>query len=181
VEASVGAAAVDVPSVTVGDFEHLYELHSEQALRFAVTLTGNVARGEDLAAAAMLKVYRRWRRGGIELFWPYLRTVIVNEFRSEFRRKRPTEDLLAGTDLLAATADPVAAFDELLTDRSTLLAALEQLPCMQRAAIALRHLEDLSESQTAELLGCPAGTVKSNVSRGLSSLRHLLQQETDHA
>ena len=53
-----------------------------------------------------------------------------------------------------------------------LLAALQQLGPRQRTAIVLRFYDDLSEAQTAEAMGCAVGTVKSQVSAGLSQAPH---------
>ena len=64
-------------------------------------------------------------------------------------------------------ADEVAQSDWLWS-------ALQELPARQRAAIVLRYYEDLTEAQTAEALGCAVGTVKSQVSAGLSTLRKTL-------
>jgi RNA polymerase sigma-70 factor (sigma-E family) len=55
-----------------------------------------------------------------------------------------------------------------------LLGVLRELPERQRAAVVLRYYEDLTEAQTAELLGCTVGTVKSQTARGLATLRELL-------
>ena len=61
-------------------------------------------------------------------------------------------------------------------DRRVLFSALSQLPPRQRAAVVLRHFDDLSEAATAELLGCSAGTVKSQAARGLAKLRQLITE-----
>jgi RNA polymerase sigma-70 factor (sigma-E family) len=155
-------------------FDALYLAHGSRAVRFAVVLTGNAARGEDVAAAAMLKVYRRWRRGGVEQFWPYLRTAILNQYRTELRRDRRSD-----ADAPVELEEGSTAFDEDIVGRAELLAALAELPARQRAAITLRYLEDLSEADVADLLGCPVGTVKSTVSRGLTTLRRHLEGALD--
>jgi RNA polymerase sigma factor (sigma-70 family) len=60
-----------------------------------------------------------------------------------------------------------------------LWSALQRLPVRQRAAIVLRYYEDLTEAQTAEAMGCAVGTVKSQVSAGLSKLRDQLGDDPD--
>ena len=60
-----------------------------------------------------------------------------------------------------------------------MIAALQRLPVRQRTALVLRYYEDLSEYQTADLLGCPVGTVKSSVSRALQTLRMEFEGERD--
>ena len=60
---------------------------------------------------------------------------------------------------------------ELLAVHQVLIAHLRCLPPRQRAAIVLRYYEDLTEAQTAEMMGCSLGTVKSHVSVGLARLR----------
>jgi RNA polymerase sigma factor (sigma-70 family) len=104
-------------------------------------------------------------RGG---FHAYLRRTIVNLARSHFRRKalerRFAERL--------AEPPPVASSD--LSDRESTRRALMELPIRQRTAVVLRYFEDLSEAQTAQLMGCRPAAVKSLVSRGMTSLRTML-------
>ena len=70
-----------------------------------------------------------------------------------------------------------------MADRDQVLRALATLPARQRAVIVLRYLEDLSEAQTSAVLGCSAGTVKSQASRALARLRDVVgaQQENEAA
>ena len=72
----------------------------------------------------------------------------------------------------------VPDLSSLVVESDSLLGALQQLPARQRAAVVLRHWCDLSEAETASVMGCSPGTVKSTTSRGLAALRHHLD-ETD--
>ena len=74
---------------------------------------------------------------------------------------------------------PGTRFEADVDDHLGLLAALLRLPIDQRAVIVLRHVEDLSESETAAALDIPEGTVKSRLARGLASLRELLEETAD--
>jgi DNA-directed RNA polymerase specialized sigma subunit len=71
------------------------------------------------------------------------------------------------------------AVDDSVVDTDALLAALRALPDRQRAAVVLRHWCDLSETETAETMGCSVGTVKSTTSRGLAGLRAALASASD--
>jgi RNA polymerase sigma-70 factor (sigma-E family) len=152
----------------VETFDELYGRHATPALRLAVLLAGDRARAEDLVAEAFIRVLPHWRLGEVLDFGPYLRTAVVNEFRSRLRKQAREPEL-----------DPVVEVDDLadlIADRAALAGALRRLPDRQRAAIVLRYFEDLAERETAELLGCSIGTVKSSVSRGLVRLRELLEE-----
>ncbi len=96
--------------------------------------------------------------------------MLINASVDRWRRLRRRPELLvrspAGGQVVADQAATVA-------DRDELLRALATLPVRQRAVIVLRYLEDLSEPQTAAVLGCSAGTVKSQTSRALTRLRDL--------
>lgn len=99
----------------------------------------------------------------------YVRRTMVNRHISVWRRYGARELLstFAPDRTVPDVADGVA-------DRQTLFGALRALPPRTRAAIVLRYWADLSEAQTASVLGCSVGTVKSRCSRGLAALRDAL-------
>jgi RNA polymerase sigma-70 factor (sigma-E family) len=143
------------------------------ALRVAYLLTGDRALAEDLMQEAFVRVLGRFRdlRNG-DAFWWYLRRTIVNLSNSHFRRLRVERAHLArerSTVLGMAEIGAAAVTD--VEERERMRAALAGLRPQQRAAIVLRFYEDLSEAETADILGCAVGTVKSMVSRGMASLR----------
>ena len=93
-------------------------------------------------------------------------TTYVAWWRRQWNGERPTQDLPE----LATSEEPDA-----WARRHDLVGALAQLPRGQRAVVVLRWFEDLTEAQTAEVLGCSIGTVKSQSARALARLRFLLQ------
>lgn len=141
-------------------------------VRFAYALTGDLGHAEDLVQTALLKVYRRSRRMVPDDPERYVRRAIVNAHLSRFRRHRVPESLVEVTPEQPATDLVPAEQAEAL---ARLLAGLSP---RQRAVLALRYGADLSEAETAELLGVTAGTVKSLASRGLARLRTQLDPTT---
>jgi RNA polymerase sigma-70 factor (sigma-E family) len=162
-------------TVGIDAFEVLFEQHREWALRLAYVLSGDASSAEDVVADAFARMYPRFRRGVVEDPVAYLRSAIVNQVRGRFRRlghQRRHEQ--------ASRREPSPpGIDVTVAQREDLRLALLELPPRQRAAIVLRHLEDLSEAQTAALLGITTGTVKSSVARGLERLRQVLDSEDD--
>jgi RNA polymerase sigma-70 factor (sigma-E family) len=144
----------------------LYARHADEALRLSYLLTGDGALAEDLVQDAFVRVAGRLLHlrdpGG---FHAYLRKTIVNLTRSHYRR-RAVERRYLERQTEAPAIDP----DD-LSDRERLRRALMALPIGQRTAIVLRYFEDLSEAQTADLMGRHPGAVKSLVSRGMGTLR----------
>jgi RNA polymerase sigma-70 factor (sigma-E family) len=140
--------------------------------RTAYLLCGDWDRVSDLVQEALIRVYVRWprleRRGG-EL--AYARKAVVSAYLDQVRRRSSTERPQE-TDHTAASGEDVAT--EVAT-RQALMDALAQLPPRQRACVVLRYFEDLSVEQTAALLGCTEGTVKSQTSRALFSLRSMFE------
>lgn len=134
-------------------------------LRIAYLLCGDHGRAEDLVQTTLTKVALAWSRLDDDVDH-YTHRVLTNTFISARRRRSWFER----PSVVAADqpgSDQFAAVD----DRDLLRRALARLPARQRAAVVLRHYEDLSEEQTAAALGCAVGTVKSLTSRGLRSLR----------
>ncbi|MFY1626521.1 SigE family RNA polymerase sigma factor [Micromonospora sp. WMMD735] len=155
------------------EFRDFVAARSGALLRTAYLLAGDWATAEDLLQTALTKTYLAWRRlGGIEAVEPYARRVMVNTSTSWWRRRwhgeRPTEVLpeRAGVDEI-----------EQQLDRDALWRHLRMLPARQRAVLVLRYYEDLSEAQTAALLEISPGTVKSQTSRALNTLRRRLAAE----
>ena len=147
-----------------GRLENLYAAHAPDAARLAYLLTGDRALAEDLVQDAFVRLFGRFRDlRRPEAFGAYLRKTVVNLARSHFRRKSVERTYLEKESRQPRASGP-AAPDEMWD-------ALGTLRPRQRAAIVLRYYEDLSEAQTAEVLGCAVGTVKSLVSRGLDQLR----------
>lgn len=138
--------------------------------RTAYVLLGDHGGAEDLVQAALTKTYGSWGRiREPAAAFGYARTVLHNEARSLFRRPGWRREI-ASEDL------PDGGYDPDPSDRPAALAALERLPARQRAVIVLRFYDDLSVEQTAQVLGCSPGTVKSQTSHALSKLRHLLAE-----
>jgi RNA polymerase sigma-70 factor (sigma-E family) len=151
------------------DFEDFVRERSAILLRTAYALVGDYGHAEDLLQTALLRTARRWTaaRDAPEA---YARRVLVNLCRDRVRwlRRRPPESALT------EGAEPPAGPDQLaeqVDQRQYVVRALMGLPAGQRHVMVLRFLEDLSVSETAELLGISTGTVKSYTSRALSSLR----------
>jgi RNA polymerase sigma-70 factor (sigma-E family) len=134
-------------------------------LRSAYLLTGDLHRAEDLVQEALVKVALRWARLRDGNPTAYARTVIVRDNISWWRRQRevPTP---TPRDLAQVSSDPETA---LVVRR-----ALDRLTPKQRAVVVLRHFDDLSEHDTAVILGVSVGTVKSQTSDALAALRRAL-------
>jgi RNA polymerase sigma-70 factor (sigma-E family) len=139
-----------------------------QLVRLGYGLTGDRQLAEDLAQTAFAKAYASWGRvRRADNPDAYLRRIVVTANSTRFRKVRVDEVLTAAVPDLVAAAEIADGRD----DRDTLMAALMQLPYGQRAAVVLRYWLDLSEAETAAILGCSVGNVKSQASRALAKLR----------
>jgi RNA polymerase sigma-70 factor (sigma-E family) len=153
------------------DLERFLADYGEHLLRIAIALTGSRAEGEDLLQAALERLLPRWRTIAADSAASYVRRTLYNLAADGWRRRgawRRAFTLLRTQDPSSGT-DAVAEVDL----RDALVRLLVQLPPRQRAVIVLRYWEQLTEAETAALLGCSAGTVKSATSRGLQRLREL--------
>jgi RNA polymerase sigma-70 factor (sigma-E family) len=154
--------------------------------RVAYLLCQDWHRADDLVQTSITKLYVHWRRASkVENLDAYVRTILVNTYLAEqrtgwWRRVVPMhgmhgEDESALPAARAGSAGPAAPGSPELVELSVDLAcALAALPPRQRAAIVLRHYCDLSLEETASLLSCSVGTIKSQTSRGLATLRAAL-------
>ena len=156
-----------------GRLEALYVRHAPDGIRLAFLLTGDMALAEDLVQEAFLRfVGRLGYLRCPDAFVPYLRRTLVNLSRSHFRRRKVERAYVQNTGVM--TERPVAPENELDEDVHE---ALLRLPERQRAAMILRFYEDLTDGQTAEIMRCRPGTVRSLVSRGMKTLRSELGVE----
>ncbi len=148
------------------EFRDFVVARSAALLRVAFLLTGDRGHAEDLLQTALMKTSRRWTHlVDREASYAYVRRVMVNTQASWLRRRRVVESFVD------VVPDSAASLDDFHAIEGRTLPALAQLPTGMRAVIVLRFYEDLSEAETARLLGCSAGTVKSQTSRGLARLR----------
>lgn len=156
------------------DFADVFAAHHVEALRLAYLLCGDRHRAEDAVSEAFVRVYRRWRKGGIDHPRAYIKRAVVNEVNSRFRRLTVERREAAKQ---SADNRGVRAADDQLADADLIFRTLQALPERQRTAIVLRYYADLSEAEIATTMGIAAGTVKSTVSRGLERLRAVMDQQ----
>lgn len=147
------------------EFAEFVSARSPALLRTAYLLTGDWALGEDLLQTALANCWRRWDRLS-DHPEPYVRQAMLTTFLS-WRRRRWNGEVPTGEMPEHGYADSTGAVDE----RDAVWAALRRLPKRQRAVVVLRYFDDLSEQETARLLGVTVGTVKSQSSRALAALR----------
>ena len=149
-------------------FAEFVDLRQRALQRTAWLLTGDWALAEDLVQTALARTWPRWqrirRRDDPEI---YVRRVMVNTWATWSRRKwrgeRPEQNLPDSPGQGDVAAEAVA--------RVTVRSALGSLTSRQRAVVVLRVFDDLTEAQTAQVLGCAVGTVKSTMSQALARLR----------
>jgi RNA polymerase sigma-70 factor (sigma-E family) len=153
-----------------GDLDRLLAARGDHLLHAAIALTGSRPDAEDLLQAAVERLLRSRRQ--VDDLEAYLRRVLYNLAADGWRRRdawRRMPRMLASQSGGDMEPDPVTTSDL----RDALIRALRALPPRQRAVVVLRYWEQLTQAETAELLGCSEGTVKSAASRGLSRLREL--------
>lgn len=178
-EARTGATTVrpDQPAPTgrdqsaTDDFAAYLAARQPSLLRTAYLLTGSRHDAEDLVQTAFAKLYLSWDkvrdRGSVD---GYVRRILVNEHSSLWRRAWKRRERATGYDVLASLDRP--HHDPAHDGRGDALWALVQtLPRRARAVVVLRYYEELSEAETAAVLGISVGTVKSQASRALATLR----------
>lgn len=154
------------------EFTQVYRRDGLRWVRLAYAVAGNQRHAEDAVAEAAARVWPRFRDGKIDDVASYMGRAVVNEALAHGRRHAVRERLFARR--MSQPREP--AVEEAVEHHQLVLGGLMRLPPNQRAAIALRFLEDLSEAETASALGVSPGTVKSRVHRGLQALREVLQE-----
>lgn len=136
--------------------------------RLTYAISGDAGEAEDAVQSAMTKAYVSWHRvSSARHPEAYVRKMAVNEVlrvrrRSWWRSERSGQ---------VPDTGGISSSEVMFVDRADLWAELLSLAPRQRAVLVLRYYEDLSERQIAEVLGCSRGTVKSQASDALATLR----------
>lgn len=171
-----------------GTFEALVRAYQDRLYAFGLRLTGSHRDAEEIAQDAFVRAYRALARYPAERvatlkLRAWLFQVTVNVARNRVRGHRAAETPLHGPDgaqdgLAEAVADEAEQPEHLAergAERDHLAALVATLPERYRTPVVLRHVQDLSYQEIAEILSQPTGTVKSNVHRGVALLRAALE------
>jgi RNA polymerase sigma-70 factor (sigma-E family) len=146
-------------------FDAFYTEQMRPLRRLGFLLTGDWSEAEELAQDAMERTFRAWDRiSERDRPWAYARTVLMNRHRSILRRAMVEAKH-------TVTRSHIDHPGDLSEDRVMLWTAVSSLSVRHRQAVVLRFYEDLSDGDIAEIMGCPVGTVKSLIHRGLARLR----------
>ena len=148
------------------EFAEFVATRSRQLIRLAYVLTGDQHTAEDLLQNALVKAAAHWGRIHTAPE-AYVRRIMyreqINWLRHRARRRETAMAQVPETPAGDEAADVAA--------RLALRDALLALPPRRRAVLVLRYLEDLPESQVAEIMGCSIGTVRSQSHRAVAQLR----------
>ena len=173
-------AAKDTPSAVSAETPYnraeyigrLFDENFTSLRRLAFALVGEATAAEEIAQEAFVRLYASWRRlDQIDHAPSFLRRIVVNLCRSRGRRLA----VRARVDPLLSGPSTVEQPDVAL--QLDVWAAIELLPQRQRACVVLRYLEDMTEAEVAELLGCSTGTVKSQLHKARAKLGTSLRVE----
>jgi RNA polymerase sigma-70 factor (sigma-E family) len=155
-------------------FEEFISNRLNALLRYATVISCDPHLAEDITQDVLIRVQSRWTRiRDLDAPEPYVKRMLLNEFLSWRRRKAARQVPLAREALepfMPPAPDPTGGRDE----RDAVVSLIARLPPKQRAAVALRYYEDLTDQQIAELLGCRTATVRSHISHALATLRDTL-------
>ena len=171
----------------------LYAAHAVGLIRLGFIMLGDRGAAEDVVQDAFLGLYRRWDQlSDLTAPLAYLRVSVVNGCRTALRRRSRLglwpgaggDDALgeftpaAGFGPQAELAESAEARVLLSEEQRAVAAALRKLPQRQREAVVLRYYLDLSEEETAQVMGVARGTVKSATHRALAAVGRILREES---
>ncbi len=161
--------------MTVPDYDDFYVALRPRLVRTAYAVSGDLGVAEDAVQTAFAKAYRSWRRiSRLESPEAYVRRMAVNEVLNTRRTAHVRREVVRAEP----AGRPGVAGDDGALAHDEMWRAVLSLPPRQRAVLVLRYYEDLSEQQIADVLGCRPGTVKSQASAALATLRVRLGDQT---
>jgi RNA polymerase sigma-70 factor (sigma-E family) len=153
----------------------LYRMHYRALVRLAALLVGDVPSAEEVVQDAFIGMHAAWLRlRDTDKALSYLRQSVVNRSRSVVRHRMVMDKNAPKSSPDVPSAEQ-GAMSEL--ERTAVISALRNLPPRQRKTLVLRFYADLSEAQIASAMGISRGAVKTHASRGISSLRAVLEAE----
>lgn len=156
------------------DFDDFVRASSTDLLRLATLLTHNREDAEDLLQVAFIRTGNRWKTARNDPC-AYARRVVINLSKNRWRdRSRRPETVREISDLdLSEVSGPESSVGQ-----DAMSALIANLPLRQRKVLVLRYFADLSIAETASILGCNEGTIKSQLSRAIDTLRALMAHQT---
>jgi RNA polymerase sigma-70 factor (sigma-E family) len=174
---TVGDALKQVPAAAAApgtaEVAALFHAHYPGMVRVGYLLTGDRALAEELAQEAFVRTWRRWGQvRSHEAAAAYVRATVVNLARMSLRRR-----MLEIRHRAAMATREVASDEHPASTRIDVRRALLRLPLRKRTCLVLRFYADLSEEETARVLGVAVGTVKSQTHRALKLLECYLGEE----
>jgi RNA polymerase sigma-70 factor (sigma-E family) len=153
-------------------FSQFVEDCTDSLLGTAYLLTRDRPAAEELVQDTLVALYPQWSKV-VQAQSPvaYVRRSLINRYLNQQRRGSASELVTDFTSIRAPEVRAGPDFAHRIDDRDQLRRVLGTLPARQRAAVVLRYFHDLSDQQVAEAMGCRASTVRSLISRALSTLR----------
>jgi RNA polymerase sigma factor (sigma-70 family) len=160
----------------VATFDERYRGLFLAAMRVAGRITGDRTAAEDLAAEAMARAFANWRKiATLPHLDAWVQRVAANLAIDHVRRRRPlAEATRREEDDVRARRTVAPPFEEASASRSSLTAALVELPRRQREVLVLRYLVGLDDEELGPWLGMSPSTARTHVQRGLATLRKKL-------
>jgi RNA polymerase sigma-70 factor (ECF subfamily) len=165
-------------------FEDLYRTHYRRVYSICLRMTGSVAEAEDLTQEVFIQLHRKLGSfRGEAAFTTWLHRLTVNQVLMHFRKRSVRSELTTDDGEIPDSVDPDTVNPESMpiVDRIGLEIAISQLPPGYRAVFVLHDVEGYEHEEIARILGCSAGTSKSQLHKARLKLRRLLQQRATAA
>ncbi len=163
-------------------FEDWVGTRGDALVRFALMVTADPGRAEDVVQTVLARIYLSWDRvSTLDSPEAYVKAAIVNEHLRWWRRHSSREVPVSAPVVDAPDGRPEADVAGRQASRDAAWELLGRLPRRQRAVLALRYYEDMSDHTIAEVLGCAVGTVRSQASRALAALRSVAPSIAEEA
>ena len=169
-------------SEAMSGFDELYRKHYRRVYSICLRMTGNVAEAEDLTHEVFIQLHRKLGSfRGEAAFTTWLHRLTVNQVLMHFRKRSVRSELTTDDGEMPDSVDPYTINPEAMpiVDRIGLESAIAQLPPGYRTVFVLHDVEGYEHEEIARMLGCSAGTSKSQLHKARLKLRRLLQQRAE--